>query len=93
MSPAQPTHPAAAPPDVVLPRADGIALSIAIDRETSTPLPDQLVAEIRRLIAAGAVRPGEPVPASRRLAAHLHVSRGTVETAYAQLVVEGFLIT
>lgn len=93
MSPAQPTHPAAAPPDVVLPRADGIALSIAIDRETSTPLPDQLVAEIRRLIAAGAVRPGEPVPASRRLAAHLHVSRGTVEAAYAQLVVEGFLIT
>ncbi len=78
---------------MVLPRADGIALPIAIDRESSTPLPDQLVAEIRRLIAAGAVRPGEPVPASRRLAAYLHVSRGTVETAYAQLVVEGFLIT
>ncbi|GAA1873107.1 pyridoxine biosynthesis transcriptional regulator PdxR [Brevibacterium marinum] len=76
-----------------LPRADGIALPIGIDRDVSTPLPDQLVAEIRRLIAAGAIRPGEPVPASRRLAAHLQVSRGTIETAYAQLVVEGFLIT
>ena len=82
-----------APPDTVLPRADGIALPIDIDRDVPTPLPDQLVAEIRRLIAAGAVRPGEPVPASRRLAAYLDVSRGTVETAYAQLVVEGFLTT
>lgn len=93
MSPAQPTRPGAAPSDMVLPRADGIALPIDIDRDVSTPLPDQLVAEIRRLIAAGALRPGEPVPASRRLAAYLDVSRGTVETAYAQLVVEGFLIT
>ncbi|MDN6175555.1 MAG: PLP-dependent aminotransferase family protein [Brevibacterium sp.] len=93
MSPVQPTRPAAASSDMVLPRADGIALPIDIDRDVSTSLPDQLVAEIRRLIAAGAVRPGEPVPASRRLAAYLDVSRGTVETAYAQLVVEGFLIT
>lgn len=93
MSPAQPKRSTAAQPETVLPRADGIALPIDIDREVSTPLPDQLVAEIRRLIAAGAIRPGEPVPASRRLAAYLDVSRGTVETAYAQLVVEGFLIT
>lgn len=93
MPPAQPTRPPAAQSETVLPRADGIALPIDIDRHVSTPLPDQLVAEIRRLIAAGAIRPGEPVPASRRLAAYLEVSRGTVETAYAQLVVEGFLIT
>ncbi|MCF2588428.1 MULTISPECIES: MocR-like pyridoxine biosynthesis transcription factor PdxR [Brevibacterium] len=93
MPPTQPTHSDDAPPDTVLPRADGIALPIDIDRDVPTPLPDQLVAEIRRLIAAGAVRPGEPVPASRRLAAYLDVSRGTVETAYAQLVVEGFLTT
>ncbi|SMX79655.1 PLP-dependent aminotransferase family protein [Brevibacterium antiquum] len=93
MPPAQPPHPSAAQSETVLPRADGIALPINIDRDVSTSLPDQLVAEIRRLIAAGAVRPGEPVPASRRLAAYLDVSRGTVETTYAQLVVEGFLIT
>lgn len=85
--------PGTAQPGTALPRADGIALPIDIDRDVSTPLPDQLVAEVRRLIAAGAVRPGEPVPSSRRLAAHLDVSRGTVEAAYAQLVVEGFLIT
>lgn len=93
MSPAQPTRPSPALPEPVLPRADGIALPIDIDRDVPTPLPDQLVSEIRRLIAAGAIRPGEPVPASRRLATYLSVSRGTVETAYAQLVVEGFLIT
>ncbi|WP_350271160.1 PLP-dependent aminotransferase family protein [Brevibacterium sp. CBA3109] len=93
MSPAQPTRPTVAQSETLLLRADGIALPIDIDRDVSTSLPDQLVAEIRRLIAAGAVRPGEPVPASRRLAAYLDVSRGTVETAYAQLVVEGFLVT
>ncbi|WP_193096023.1 PLP-dependent aminotransferase family protein [Brevibacterium sp. FME17] len=93
MLPVQPTRPPALQSETLLPRADGIALPIDIDRGASTPLPDQLVAEIRRLIAAGAIRPGEPVPASRRLAAYLEVSRGTVETAYAQLVVEGFLIT
>ena len=93
MLPVQPTRPPALQSETLLPRADGVALPIDIDRGASTPLPDQLVAEIRRLIAAGAIRPGEPVPASRRLAAYLEVSRGTVETAYAQLVVEGFLIT
>src|SRR5690606_25405099 len=39
------------------------------------------------------LRPGDAVPSSRRLAKHLGISRGSVETAYAQLVVEGFLIT
>lgn len=75
-----------------LPRADGISLPIEVDRDASTPLPDQLVSEIRRLIATGALRPGEPVPSSRRLSDYLGVSRGTVETAYAQLGVEGFLV-
>ena len=75
------------------PPVEGIALSIAVDRDLATPLPDQLTEEIRRLIAAGSLRPGEAVPSSRRLAAHLGISRGTVETAFAQLGVEGFLVS
>lgn len=93
MPPAQSANTTSSSLAATLPRADGVALPIVIDRGAATPLPDQMVSEIRRLIATGAVRPGEPVPASRRLAAYLKVSRGTVEAAYAQLVVEGFLIT
>lgn len=76
-----------------MPRADGVALPVEVSRESSTPLPDQLAQEIRRLIASGTLRPGEPVPSSRRLSAHLGISRGSVETAYTQLGVEGFLVS
>lgn len=74
-------------------RTEGIALPISVDRDSTTPLPDQLTQEIRSLIGTGVLRPDEPVPSSRRLASHLGVSRGTVETAYAQLGIEGFLIS
>lgn len=74
-------------------RSEGIALPLSVDRDSTTPLPDQLTQEIRSLIGNGALRPDEPVPSSRRLASHLGVSRGTVETAYAQLGIDGFLIS
>lgn len=74
-------------------QAEGIALPVNVDKGLPTPLPDQLTQELRRLISEGTLRPGDAVPSSRRLAKHLGISRGSVETAYAQLVVEGFLIT
>ncbi|RAE39638.1 PLP-dependent aminotransferase family protein, partial [Burkholderia multivorans] len=74
-----------------LPRSTRESLGIALDHDS--PLPDQIVTGIRDLVARGELRPGEPVPASRKLAGHLGVSRGTVETAYAQLAVEGYLLT
>ncbi|UVI37562.1 PLP-dependent aminotransferase family protein [Brevibacterium spongiae] len=73
--------------------AEGIALPLSVDKTRSTSLPDQLTQELRRLISEGALRPGDVVPSSRRLAKHLGISRGSVETAYAQLAVEGFLVT
>lgn len=76
-----------------MPRADAVDLPITVDRTSSVPLPDQVTQEIRRLIAEGALRSGEPVPSSRKLAGHLGISRGTVETAYAQLGIEGFFVS
>lgn len=76
-----------------MPRAAGISLPIEIDRGSAMPLPDQLVAVFRRLISTGVLHPDEPVPSSRRMSAHLGISRGTVETAYAQLGVEGYLVS
>jgi GntR family transcriptional regulator/MocR family aminotransferase len=48
---------------------------------------------IRGSIADGALRPGDRLPSARALAAELKVARGTVETAYALLVGEGFLLS
>lgn len=73
-------------------RAEGIALPVDVDKSLPTPLPDQLAQELRRLISEGTLRPGDAVPSSRRLSKHLGISRGSVETAFGQLAVEGFLI-
>lgn len=74
-------------------QAEGIALPVSVDKTRPTPLPDQLTQEMRRLIAEGTLRSGDAVPSSRRLAKHLGISRGSVETAYGQLAVEGFLVS
>ena len=54
-----------------------------------------LQAQIRQMVAegilAGRLRRGERMPSSRRLAAHLGVSRITVTLAYADLVADDYL--
>ena len=47
---------------------------------------------MRQLILDGALEAGRPLPASRALARSLGVSRDTVEAAYGQLHVEGFIL-
>lgn len=54
-------------------------------------LPARLAAELRRLIAETVLSPGDALPSTRALAAHLGVSRGTVVAAYDQLLAEGYL--
>ncbi|WLW53770.1 PLP-dependent aminotransferase family protein [Streptomyces sp. YU58] len=46
---------------------------------------------LRDAIRAGRLAAGERLPATRRLAEELGVSRGTVKAAYDQLVAEGYL--
>jgi GntR family transcriptional regulator/MocR family aminotransferase len=50
-------------------------------------------AELRRAIRDGRLPPGTRLPSSRDLAAQLDVARGTVTSAYTQLVAEGYLTT
>src|SRR6218665_1562554 len=66
-------------------------LPIAPARAAETPLPAQLAAALREAIDGGALRPGEPVAATRELARRLGVARGVVVAAYEQLVAEGYL--
>ncbi len=56
-----------------------------------TPLYEQLYRAIRADILTGTLRGGEKLPSKRQLAEHLSVSKITVETAYAQLLAEGYI--
>ena len=55
------------------------------------PLYEQLYRAIRADILAGRLSGGEKLPSKRQLAEHLSVSKITVETAYAQLLAEGYI--
>lgn len=55
------------------------------------PLYARVQRAIRQLILDGALDVGKPLPASRALAQSLGVSRDTVESAYSQLHLEGFI--
>jgi GntR family transcriptional regulator len=57
----------------------------------STPLWEQVAAEIRRAIADGEAKPGERMPLARDLATVLGVNRNTVLRALHQLRDEGLL--
>ena len=61
--------------------------------DENSPLPkyDQLYRHVRDGIAAGVFAAGDRLPSKRKLAAHLRISLNTVESAYAQLVSEGYV--
>jgi GntR family transcriptional regulator len=66
-------------------------LGVAIDRQESTALHDQVAAEIRRAITDGEAEPGERLPPARDLAAVLGVNANTVFRALRILRDEGLL--
>ena len=69
--------------------APEITLPLKLSGEGS--LPAQLTTELRRLIGHTVLAPGEALPSTRALAAHLGISRGSVVAAYDQLLAEGYL--
>ncbi|MCQ2491755.1 MAG: PLP-dependent aminotransferase family protein [Lachnospiraceae bacterium] len=66
-------------------------LTISIDTKKKQPIYEQIYIFIRQEIRAGALVPGSRLPSSRKLAAHLDVSRNTVDLAYGQLLSEGYI--
>lgn len=62
-----------------------------IDPRSSIPLYAQIAGRLRGAIAAGDLRPGEPLPSVRQLAGELRVNPATVVQAYRDLEAEGFV--
>ncbi len=65
--------------------------NVKLDRVDSTPLHEQVAAQIRRAIADGEAKPGERLPPARDMAAVLDVNTNTVLRALRQLRQEGLL--
>ena len=66
-------------------------LPIHLQPESHVPLYVQLRDQLRSLVHAGDLRPGDRIPASRELANVLGVHRTTVANAYAELESEGLI--
>ena len=66
-------------------------LPLQLQGESHIPLYVQLCDQLRALVHAGELRPGDRIPASRELAQHLGVHRTTVANAYAELESEGLI--
>jgi GntR family transcriptional regulator / MocR family aminotransferase len=66
-------------------------IPIELDRKSTVSLASQLASQLRSAILNGLLQPEHTLPATRRLATDLGISRGVVVRAFEQLSGEGFL--
>lgn len=66
--------------------------TLNIDPTSAVPIWRQVIGGMRRLVAAGALAPGEAIPSVRELARQLQVNPATVSKAYQRLVDKGVLV-
>ncbi|MGG0658470.1 PLP-dependent aminotransferase family protein [Rummeliibacillus pycnus] len=66
-------------------------LMIQLEKDSSTPLYEQLYEEIKKGIIEGTIAVNSKLPSKRKLAEFLSISQTTVEFAYSQLIAEGYI--
>lgn len=71
---------------------ESLCESLVLRREGPDSLQEQIFGFFRDSILRGRIRKGRRIPASRRLAAELRVSRTTVVEAYERLEAQGYLV-
>lgn len=64
-----------------------------LSRGHGDPLYRQIYDRFRKAISTGQLQPGDRLPSLRDLAAELATARGTVDTAYAMLAGEGYVVS
>jgi GntR family transcriptional regulator len=64
---------------------------IIIDERSKEPIYRQIVAQVRRHVASGALTAGDELPSLRQLAVDLHVHVNTVALAYRELERQGII--
>ena len=66
---------------------------IEINPSSGVPIYLQIINQIKYSIAAGALKPGDKIPAVRELAAQLRINPNTVAKAYRELQHEKIIVT
>jgi GntR family transcriptional regulator len=64
---------------------------IFIDEQSKDPIYRQIVEQVRRHVATGALEPGDELPSLRQLAIDLNVHLNTIALAYRELERQGIL--
>ena len=64
---------------------------IQLEKESTTPLYEQLYGEIKKGIIEGTIAVNTKLPSKRKLSEFLSISQTTVELAYGQLIAEGYI--
>lgn len=60
-------------------------MQLSIDTRASKPIYVQVMDEVRRLVAVGALKPHDMLPSVRQLAADLRLNHNTIVQAYREL--------
>jgi GntR family transcriptional regulator / MocR family aminotransferase len=68
-----------------------VSLFRAEPRDSDSPLYRETYRRVRTMILDGTLRAGDRLPSARAMAEDLHLSRNTIETAFAQLRSEGYV--
>ena len=66
-------------------------ITISLNTDSKDPMYQQIYEYIKGEILSGRLSHPDKLPSARSLAAFLQVSRSTVDTAYDQLVAEGYV--
>lgn len=66
-------------------------LMLPLEKNSITPLYEQLYKFIKDAIVQGHIHEGEKLPSKRKLAEYLDLSQTTIELSYSQLVAEGYI--
>lgn len=72
-------------------RSDDV--DIIISNNSSKPIYEQIISQIKAMIMSGELQSGEMLPSMRALAKSLHISVITAQKAYEELQRDGFIET
>lgn len=68
-------------------------MDIIISNSSGQPIYEQICRQVKGAVAAGKLKPGEPLPSIRSLARDLRISVITTKRAYEELERDGFICT
>lgn len=68
-------------------------MDIIISNNSSKPIYEQIISQIKAMIMSGELQSGEILPSMRALAKSLHISVITAQKAYEELQRDGFIET